>query len=253
MDFDWDNISIGEPELNTSGSFFFRGVKMEKAEDHPEFDCGVTSSDDDVPDEESQQQHSNDRYKQQQHAKVRQEENGDRAYRYAKVYEQKRKVLRDKEEKQLQDMKKFHARPAPSFKAPAGGASKKENAEPKFTIPLTPKQMKPERLKKATEQAKKMHERTKEPEAAKFRAHDAKVLREEPFKPALAKTVVKAEPFNLRMSARLQERKQFDEQLHRAKEEKARRDAEERRAAEERELKQIRKQKEFKANPNPFK
>lgn len=55
------------------------------------------------------------------------------------------------------------------------------------------------------------------------------------------------------MSARLQERKQFVAELKKAKEEKARREAEERRAAEERELKLLRKQKEFKANPNPFK
>lgn len=97
-------------------------------------------------------------------------------------------------------------------------------------------------------------DRTKDPEPTKeFKAHDAKVLKEEPFKPALVKTVIKQAPFELRMSSRLQERKLLDEQRHRAKEEKARREAEERRLAEERELKLLRKQKEFKANPNPFK
>lgn len=97
-------------------------------------------------------------------------------------------------------------------------------------------------------------DRTKDPEPSKeFKAHDAKVLKEEPFKPALVKTVVKQAPFNLRMSSRLQERKQYDEQLQRAKEEKARRGEETRKLAEERELKILRKQKEFKANPNPFK
>ncbi|XP_058444406.1 ensconsin-like isoform X2 [Malaya genurostris] len=181
--------------------------------------------------------------------KVCSEETYDRAYRYAQAYEQKRQALREKENKQLQEMKKFHARPAPNFR----NTMKKENTEPKFTIPTTPKQMKPERLKKAADLTKKMQERNKDQEPAKFRAHDAKVLKEQPFQPELPKTVLTQEPFNLRMSARIQERKRFDAELQRSKEEKARREAAERRAAEERELKLLRKQKEFKANPNPFK
>lgn len=248
-DFDWDNISIGEPALNTSNSYFFRDLKMEK-EDEPELDCGASSS----SSGRSTGRHPDDKalreeYQRQQ-AKTRQGETCDRAYRYAQVYEAKREALRKKEEKQLLEMKKFHARPAPNFKQ--GG--KKENVLPKFTIPVTPKQMKPDRIKKQTMQVKKLEDRTKEPEPSKeFKAHDAKVLKEEPFKPALVKTVVKQTPFELRMSSRLQERKQFDEQRQRAKEEKARREAEERRLAEEREMKLLRKQKEFKANPNPFK
>uniref|UniRef100_A0A1Q3F263 TPX2 C-terminal domain-containing protein n=1 Tax=Culex tarsalis TaxID=7177 RepID=A0A1Q3F263_CULTA len=189
---------------------------------------------------------------------IQQQEACNRAYKYAQVYEKHRKALRDKEERQLQEMKKFQARPAPNFtkkepKEPGQGYGKKENVEPKFTIPVTPKQMKPERLKKAADQSKKQQDRTKPAEPAKFKAHEAKVLKEAPFQPVLAKTIVKPDPFNLRMSARLAERRQFDEQLQRAKEEKARREAEERRLAEERELKLLRKQKEFKANPNPFK
>lgn len=87
--------------------------------------------------------------------KVRSDGTYDRAYRYAQVYEQKRQALREKENQQLQEMKKFHARPAPNFRQ---AAMKKENSEPKFTIPTTPKQMKPDRLKKAAELAKKQVE-----------------------------------------------------------------------------------------------
>ncbi|XP_021693260.1 caldesmon [Aedes aegypti] len=250
MEFDWDNISIGEPALNTSNSYFFRDIKMEKG-DEPNLDCAASSS---SSGNSARIHHPDDKalleeYQRHQ-AKTRQGETCDRAYRYAQVYENKRKALREKEEKQLQEMKKFHARPAPNFKS----GSKKENALPKFTIPVTPKQMKPERIKKHALQVKKLEDRTKEPEPSKeFKANDAKVLKEEPFKPALVKTVIKSAPFELRMSSRLQERKQIDEQRQRAKEEKARREAEEKRLAEERELKLLRKQKEFKANPNPFK
>lgn len=256
MDFDWDNISIGEPALNTSNSYFFRDIKMEKNEEPEEKldDCGAGSSTSSVHSAEDAVRHPDDKalleeYQRLQ-VKERQVETCDRAYRYAQVYENKRKALREKEEKQLQEMKKFHARPAPNFHK----GSKKENALPKFTVPVTPKQMKPERIKKQISQVKKLEDRTKEPEVSKdFKANDAKVLREEPFKPTLVKTVVKQAPFELRMSSRLQERKQLDEQRQRAKEEKARREAEERRLAEEKELKLLRKQKEFKANPNPFK
>lgn len=249
MEFDWDNISIGEPGLNTSGSYFFRDFKMENEVDR-EQDCAASSSSSDVSSERNPNEKAIRNQYQRQQAKVRQAETCDRAYQYARVYEDKRKALREKEQKQLQEMKKFHARPAPNFKQ----GVKKENAEPKFTIPVTPKQMKPERIKKTIMQVKKLENRTKEPEPSKeFKAHDAKVLKEEPFKPALVKTVVKQAPFNLRMSSRLQERKQYDEQLQRAKEEKARLGEEARQLAEERELKLLRKQKEFKANPNPFK
>ncbi|XP_029709688.2 caldesmon [Aedes albopictus] len=253
MDFDWDNISIGEPALNTSNSYFFRdNIKMEKEEEPNRDDCAGSSSG--SSGKSAGQRQLDDKalleeYQRHQ-AKTRQVETCDRAYRYAQVYENKRKALREKEEKQLQEMKKFQARPAPNFKSGA----KKENAVPKFTIPVTPKQMKPERIQKQAMQVKKLEDRTKDPEPTKeFKAHDAKVLKEEPFKPALVKTVIKQAPFELRMSSRLQERKLLDEQRHRAKEEKARREAEERRLAEERELKLLRKQKEFKANPNPFK
>lgn len=261
MDFDWDNISVGEPGLNSSGSFFFRNVKMEnpdEEEDDGLASCKTTESRTVVP-TESGSSGGKSRQKLDQ-AKIQQQEACDRAYKYAQVYEKHRKALREKEERQLQEMKKFQARPAPSFvkkgaqKEQQGQVNgKKENVEPKFTIPVTPKQMKPERLKKAADQSKKLQDRTKPAEPAKFRAHEAKVLKEQPFQPVLAKTIVKPDPFNLRMSARLAERRQFDEQLQKAKEEKARRDAEERRLAEERELKLLRKQKEFKANPNPFK
>ncbi|XP_065086093.1 uncharacterized protein LOC135708074 [Ochlerotatus camptorhynchus] len=249
MEFDWDNISIGEPGLNTSGSYFFRDIKMENEVDR-QLDCAASSSSSEHSSERNPNEKAIRNQHQRQQAKVRQDATCDRAYQYARVYEDKRKALREKEQKQLQEMKKFHARPAPNFKQGA----KKENAEPKFTIPVTPKQMKPERMKKAAMQVKKLENRTKDPEPSKeFKAHDAKVLKEEPFKPALVKTVVKQAPFNLRMSSRLQERKQYDEQLQRAKEEKARRGVEERQLADDRELKLLRKQKEFKANPNPFK
>ncbi|XP_055540462.1 calponin homology domain-containing protein DDB_G0272472-like [Wyeomyia smithii] len=260
MEFDWDNISIGDPGLNNSGSFFFRAIKSEKQMLDP---SSIKMEQIDIKREQSPEPCSSldlaesgrtetirAQMKKAAQPKVRSEETYDRAYRYAQAYEQKRQALREKENKQLQEMKKFHARPAPNFRQTA---LKKENSEPKFTIPTTPKQMKPERLKKAAELAKKQQERTKDPEPAKFRAHDAKVLKEQPFRPELPKTVLPQAPFNLRMSARLQERKQFDAELQKAKEEKARREAEERRVAEERELKLLRKQKEFKANPNPFK
>lgn len=260
MDFDWDNISVGEPGLNTSGSFFFRNVKMENPDD--EEDDAVVSCPDSrtvvPPPSESGPSSGKSRQKLDQ-AKIQQQEACDRAYKYAQVYEKHRKALREKEERQLQEMKKFQARPVPSFvkkdaqKEPGQVYGKKENVEPKFTIPVTPKQMKPERLRKAADQSKKQQDRTKPAEPAKFRAHEARVLKEAPFQPVLAKTVVRPDPFNLRMSARLAERRQYDEQLQKAKEEKARREAEERRLAEERELKLLRKQKEFKANPNPFK
>lgn len=261
MDFDWDNISVGEPGLNTSGSFFFRNVKMENPDD--EEDDAVVSCPDSrtvvlPPSSESGPSSGKSRQKLDQ-AKIQQQEACDRAYKYAQVYEKHRKALREKEERQLQEMKKFQARPVPSFvkkdaqKEPGQVYGKKENVEPKFTIPVTPKQMKPERLRKAADQSKKQQDRTKPAEPAKFRAHEARVLKEAPFQPVLAKTVVRPDPFNLRMSARLAERRQYDEQLQKAKEEKARREAEERRLAEERELKLLRKQKEFKANPNPFK
>ncbi|KAL1404426.1 hypothetical protein pipiens_018893 [Culex pipiens pipiens] len=259
MDFDWDNISVGEPGLNTSGSFFFRNVKMERQQlEDEDDDDGVISCQSSEPDPSVAAGPSKSRAKLDQ-AKIQQQEACNRAYKYAQVYEKHRKALREKEERQLQEMKKFQARPAPNFtrkepKDTAQGYGKKENVEPKFTIPVTPKQMKPERLKKAADQSKKLQDRTKPAEPSKeFKAHDARVLKEAPFQPVLAKTVVKQDPFNLRMSARLAERRQFDEQLQRAKEEKARRDAEEKRLAEERELKLLRKQKEFKANPNPFK
>ncbi|XP_055616063.1 trichohyalin-like [Toxorhynchites rutilus septentrionalis] len=256
-EFDWDNISIGEPGLNTSGSYFFRHVDEMEGE-QPELDCGASGSSSLEQSSENDNESGNSgqitqrNRQQRQQTKARQEETCDRAYRYAKVYEEKRRILREKEQKQLEEGMKFHARPAPNFKQ-TGEHRKKENAEPKFTVPLTPKQMKPERLKKSADLAQKMQSRTKDPEPEKFKAHDAKVLKEKPFKPALTKAVIKPEPFNLRMSERIRERKLFDEQLQKAKEEKARREAEERRAAEERDLKLIRKQKEFKANPNPFK
>lgn len=252
MEFDWDNISIGEPGLNTSGSYFFRDIKMESEVDR-ELDCAASSSSSEPCSERNPnepKQATRNQYQRQQEAKVRQAETCDRAYQYARVYEDKRKALREKEQKQLQEMKKFQARPAPNFKQGA----KKENAEPKFTIPVTPKQMKPDRIKKTAAQVKKLEVHSKDPEPSKeFKAHDAKVLKEPAFRPALVKTVVKQEPFNLRMSSRLQERKQFDEQLQRAKEEKIRLAEETRRLAVEREMKILRKQKEFKANPNPFK
>lgn len=260
MDFDWDNISIGDPGMNNSGSFFFRPVKSEKQLLDP---LSIKMEQIDIKQEQSEEpsaslglaSNTSEGTTVQQHTKKRlpkhqTEEVYNRAYRYAQAYEQKRQALREKESKQLQEMKKFHARPAPNFRQ---AVAKKENKEPKFTIPTTPKQMKPDRLKKASEQAKKQVERTKEPEPVKFRAHDARVLKEQPFKPDLPKTVLTQAPFNLRISARLQERKLLDAELQKAKEEKARREAEERRVAEERELKLLRKQKEFKANPNPFK
>lgn len=251
MEFDWDNISIGEPGLNTSGSYFFRDIKMEKEVDPLALDCAASSSSSGHSSERNPTEKATRTQYQLHQAKVRQAETCERAYQYARVYEDKRKALREREQKQLLEMKKFQAKPAPNFKK---GSDKKENAEPKFTLPVTPKQMKPERMKKTAMQVKKLEERTKDPEPSKdFKAHDAKVLKEEPFKPALVKTVVKQAPFNLRMSSRLQERKQFDEQRQKAKEEKARREMEARQLAEERELKLLRKQKEFKANPNPFK
>lgn len=256
MDFDWDNISVGEPGLNTSGSFFFRDGKMEKQDEDDDGADSCKSGDSGPPVPVESGPSGKSRQKLDQ-AKIQQKEACDRAYKYAQVYEKHRKALRDKEERQLQEMKKFQARPAPNFKKEQKETGqvngKKENVEPKFTIPVTPKQMKPERLKKAADQSKKQIERTKPAEPTKFRAHEAKVLKEAPFQPVLAKTVVKPDPFNLRMSARLAERRQFDGQIQKAKEEKTRREAEERRAAEERELKLLRKQKEFKANPNPFK
>ncbi|XP_058826041.1 uncharacterized protein LOC131685981 isoform X2 [Topomyia yanbarensis] len=252
MEFDWDNISIGDPGLNNSGSFFYRGINGEKHHLDP---LMIKIEKMDLKDLQSEPCSSTSvkptagaMQMKQTKTKVCSEQTYDRAYRYAQVYEQKRQALREKESMQLQEMKKFHARPAPNFRH----TTKKENTEPKFTIPTTPKQMKPERLKKSADQAKKM-ERSKEAEPTKFRANDAKVLKEQPFQPELPKTVLAQEPFNLRMSSRLQERKRFDAELQRAKEEKSQREAAERRAAEEREVKLLRKQKEFKATPNPFK
>ena len=53
-----------------------------------------------------------------------------------------------------------------------------------------------------------------------FKAHKPKVLEEETFIPKRENRIVVQEPFNLRSSARLAERKAFDEQLERKREEK---------------------------------
>lgn len=124
-----------------------------------EFDCGASGSSlerssENENEHKVQQINQKERYKRQQ-AHSRQEETCERAFRYAKVYEEKRRILREKEQKQLEEMKKFHARPAPNFKQNSDHR-KKENTEPKFTIPTTPKQMKPERLKKSADLAQKM-------------------------------------------------------------------------------------------------
>lgn len=247
MDFNWDNISVGEPELDTSGQYFLRKEKIHSQDIDSQVPSGSSEHSSDLKTDAHTNSEQRQRYKQRQ-AHTRQEDACERAHRYAQVYEEKRKALREREQKELEEMKQFRAKPAPNFRH----GTKKENTAPRFTIPVTPEQMKPDRLKRAAELAKKMQQRVAGQEQDTFRARDAKVLKEKPFKPVLPKTAVVAEPFELRVSARLKQRKQYDEQLMQSKQEQAQREAEERQAAEEQERKIIRKMKEFKANPNPF-
>ncbi|XP_055585887.1 trichohyalin-like isoform X2 [Uranotaenia lowii] len=288
MDFDWDNISIGEPNANDENSYFYRYKKeMAKPDiivttealgslelDKPDV-LVSTEKETPVNDEIGGSGNSSERsyssqssasgtnsgarrkgYQKQQ-ASIRQKETCERAYCYAQVYEEKRKALREREEKQLEEMRKFHARPAPKF----GKASteRKENRQPKITIPITPKQMKPERLQKVAQQTKRMQERSKAlltDESVMEQKGPIplnKVLHEVPFRPVLTHRVVQAEPFALHMESRLHERRQYDEQKQKEREQREHREAEERRLAEERAMKELRKHKEFKANPNPFK
>ncbi|XP_055610171.1 uncharacterized protein LOC129757072 [Uranotaenia lowii] len=234
MDFDWDNISIGEPELNESNNFFFRHVKKEKSTPNG---CNSMSN---ILSENSQRSTTRILRNAFTPIKNRQEDPCEKAYRYAQVYEAKRQALKEKEGKQLQEMKKFQARPAPNFNK----GLKKENSEPKFTLPITPKQMKPDRLQKAADMAKKQQERVKGAHKASEQHQDQDGC--------LLTGVAPHDSFTLRMSARLQERKLMDEHRQKIREEKERWEAEQKRLAAEEELKKIRKQKEFKAKPNPF-
>lgn len=83
---------------------------------------------------------------------------------------------------------------------------------------------------------------------------DPDVLRKPPFVPQIKeKQPIIPEPFNLQTSSRLKERKQFND-LAKTEAERKRIEQEElERQEEERLRKQIRKQTEFKAQPNPFK
>lgn len=83
---------------------------------------------------------------------------------------------------------------------------------------------------------------------------DPEVLRKKPFVPQIKeKQPIIPEPFNLQSSARMKDRKQFDD-ITKSEAERKRLEQEElERQEEERVRKEIRKQTEFKAQPNPFK
>jgi hypothetical protein len=168
-------------------------------------------------------------------------------YQFAKHIEEKRKRDLEQKELELKKARQFVAKPAPKFKSPA----RPKPSEPKITVPETPQQMKPDRLKKVIELKKKI-EKEVHPPAPVFKAHKPKVLVEEPFIPKKEKRAVVQAPFNLRSSARVAERKNFEEDLERRRQEKHRLEEEERRRKDEEEIRKLRKEKEFKANPNPF-
>lgn len=76
---------------------------------------------------------------------------------------------------------------------------------------------------------------------------------QEPFVPQLRKKMpTRPVPFNLQSDGRLRERRQFDEQTKMEKERKEKEEEERRSIEEEVIRREIRKQTEFKAKPNPF-
>lgn len=133
------------------------------------------------------------------------------AYKYAKRYQEKNKQQFTKIEEEQKKARVFHSKPAPNFSKIHQNL---ENSRDKFvkipTIPVTP-----ECLRKSQEDQEKLkvkaEEYRKNIQPQPFKSRDPTVLKEEPFKiKSGEKICTKVEPFELRMTTRLQARRAYD-------------------------------------------
>lgn len=86
-----------------------------------------------------------------------------------------------------------------------------------------------------------------------FVSKEPEVLKLPPFVPRPKKKSPTAPaPFNLKSEERLRARHEYDQKVEMEAERKKREEEEKRKAEDENIRRQIRKQTEFKANPNPF-
>lgn len=173
----------------------------------------------------------------------------------------------------------FHAKPAPKFKEPVLKVKeskrlikqvsapqlmitqKQHNSttgppKPRFIAappPLIPSMLTRARLQKKSDNMKNLIEKYSEV-PVKFTANKCKILNKEPFKPALlSQRSLEAKPFQLSLTNRVEQRKEFDAKLNSMN---ARKKAQEetQKKREDHEWRQYHRQKtQFKAKPNPFK
>lgn len=199
-------------------------------------------------------------------------------YEYAEIQKKKKEALAQKlKEEAEKEMKyKFHANPIPkSIRAPTiqpkplvKQQSLKEAAEEKKKklmkqtsmpilpivkrpAPVVPSCGDPERIKAMSEHKKQLIEKYKH-ENVQFKAKPASVLLKPVFQPKHNFKQAEAKPFKLVLTQRLIQRTAFDKQLHETQLIKQRQEEILKKHQEFQERKQMRQDREFKANPNPF-
>ncbi|XP_055909834.1 targeting protein for Xklp2 homolog [Eupeodes corollae] len=169
------------------------------------------------------------------------------AYDFKDIYKKKKEEIIKRLLEEEKKNRVFHSRPVPKHKAmPA-------KIVHNLTVPKTPVVLKTSQA--ASEKRRQMLEEYKKQNAAqKFTSRRPMVLNDEPFKPKkTSQPVVASQPFKLSVERRLEERKQYDEQIRIAAEERKKQEEEERKKHEEEIVKELRKLASFKARPNPFK
>lgn len=133
-----------------------------------------------------------------------------RAYKYAQTYQEKTKQKFNKIEEEKKKARVFHSKPAPNFNKIHQQFDNKIKYAKLPTIPVSP-----ECLRKSNEDREKLRIKTEEylksSQPQPFKSRDPTVLKEEPFKVKSAeKLCTVIEPFALRMTTRLQARREYD-------------------------------------------
>lgn len=200
-------------------------------------------------------------------------------YDYHEIQKSKReelvRKLKAEEEKEMKF--KFHAKPVPKFvkTAPTLQALTlkqqaikemqneikkrltKQQSMPNLLahgdrkIPLVPSCADPERMKAKDDTKKRLIEKYK-PENFQFKAKPAFILQQPVFQPKHNFKAVDAKPFKLTLTNRLIQRQTFDKQLQQNQAIKERQKEILQRQKDMEERKVLRKDREFRANPNPF-
>ncbi|CAO1380945.1 unnamed protein product [Diamesa serratosioi] len=283
MDYNWNNVSFGTEEFNSSQNFF----KVQKSTTTNKENINLNNNNNkailaviEKPVEKKQPATSKALFRNVIKPNIKTLKSisltsSCKQYEDAMMQKKKKEMimkrLKDEEEKQVKY--EFRAKPPPKFKKPPTSAPVKQapvNAikmivkqksmihiqlKKKFTNDcIIPSCADPERLKKNAEHLRKLKEKY-EPTNIPFRAQPCNILYKDPFVPKFnqTRTVIDSKPFQLKLTERLIQRSEFDRNLHVTIEKRKVQEEVRRQQQDLADRKVIRQKTEFRAKPNPFK